>query len=294
MDRGSIILLSFAALILGYQTIKGWRLGLVRQIVRFGALAAGYAAALLGSGFVVPFLHTLGYPDFILHCIGGAGLGLFVYLFICFIGGVLFKRTAHQEMGIVWFFFGATGALMGLAFGLVILLFFADAIRFLGGIVEAKAPTAHSAAATTPAKPRRGPSGSAAAVKPNLPASTEANALLVELKTSLENHLPGEILQAIDPVPKKTYAIANKVGRTLSDPDATARFLNVPGAMELAARPEIQALRNDPEILRLVQTRQYPLLLKNEKILRAANDPQTAALLGKFDLEKALDHALKK
>ncbi|MEI6560504.1 MAG: CvpA family protein [Verrucomicrobiota bacterium] len=287
MDRGSLILLSFTAVILGYQAIKGWRLGLVRQIVRFGALAAAYATGLFAGGFAVPFLRPLGYPDFILSCIGGVGLGLLAYLFICLVGGILFKRTAHQDMGLVWFFYGVTGALMGIAFGLVLLLLCADAIRFLGGIVEAKpAPTAMVS------KPRHATPGTTAQ-KPGIFPSAPVLALVAELKTSLEHNLPGEILQAIDPVPKKSYAIANKMGRILSDPNAVTRFLSFPGAMELATRPEIQALRDDPEILRIVQQGQILQLLKNEKIIRVANDPQIAALLKKFDLEKALDHALK-
>jgi len=288
MDRGSLILLSFTAVILGYQAIKGWRLGLVRQIVRFGALAAAYATGLFAGGYAVPFLRPLGYPDFVLNCIGGAGLGLLAYLFICLVGGILFKRTAHQDMGLVWFFYGVTGALMGIAFGLVLLLLCADAIRFLGGMVEVKPdPTAMVS------KPRHATPG-AAAVKPGISPSTPVLALVAELKTSLEHNLPGEILQAIDPIPKKSYAIANKMGRTLSDPEATARFLSFPGAMELATRPEIQALRDDPEILRVVREGHLLQLLKNEKIVQAANDPQIAALLKKFDLEKALDHALRK
>ena len=72
MDRTQMILLGFATLVVGYQAIKGWRLGLVRQIVRFGALAAAYVAGYFWSSITVPFLRPLGYPDFILHAIGGA------------------------------------------------------------------------------------------------------------------------------------------------------------------------------------------------------------------------------
>ena len=284
MDRGLAIFLSCAALIIGYQALKGWRLGFVRQIVRFGALAAAYATALFASGFTVPFLRPLGYPDPLLHCIGGAALGLLAYLVVCFIGGVLFKRTAHQEMGLVWFFYGATGALMGVAFGLVLVLFFADAVRFLGGIAEAQTALA--------AKPAKRDHVAAIAKKPKR--SSPVPGWLIEVKTALESHAIGEILQTLDPVPKKTYAVAGKMGRTLSDPEATARFFNYPGALELVEQPEIQALRNDPEIVRALRDGQYLSLLKNPKVVKAANSPQIAALLQKFDLEKALDYALKK
>ena len=290
MDRTQMILLGFATLVVGYQAIKGWRLGLVRQIVRFGALAAAYVAGYFWSSITVPFLRPLGYPDFILHAIGGAGLGLLAFLLICFVGGVLFKRTAHQDMGVVWFFYGATGALMGVVFGLLVVLFFADAIRLLGGIAEAQARFAtvsakqeNTAAAAT--------KKSTTAKKRNL--DSPVPALLIEAKESLDKSLPGEILQTIDPIPKKTYAIADKMGRVLADPEAAVRFLSFPGARELAEQPEILALRDDPKILKTLQSGHYMQLLKNEKIVKVANDPKIAAMIQKFDLEKALDQAVK-
>lgn len=289
MNRGLILFLSFAVLILAYQAIKGWRLGLVRQIVRFGALAAACAAAYFWGGLTVPFLRPLGYPDFFLRCIGGAGLGLLVFLAICFIGGVLFKRTAHQDMGLVWFFYGATGALIGIAFGLVLVLFLADAVRFLGGIAEAQAAVAAAPAQHAPAA-----AGSKKSKKPKPRPGSPVLDLLVEMKTGLESHWSGEILQTLDPLPKKTYAIAGKIGRTLADRDAMARFFNYPGAAELVQQPEIQALRDDPEILRAARDGRPMELLRNPKIIKAANSRLVAAILQKIDLEKALDYALKK
>ncbi|MCX6967024.1 MAG: hypothetical protein NTZ46_04470 [Verrucomicrobia bacterium] len=285
MDRGLSIFLGFAALVIGYQAIKGWRLGFVRQIVRFGALAAAYATALFASGFAVPFLKPLGYPDPVLYCIGGFGIGLLAYLAVSFLGGVLFKRTAHQNMGLVWFFYGVTGALMGIAFGLVVVLVVADAVRFLGGIAEAR-----TALKPPVAKQGRAATTGAKKAKPENPIPD----LLVEVKKGMEGNLIGEVLQTVDPVPKKFYGIAGKLGRAVSSPEAAGRFFSYPGAMDLAAQPEIQALRNDPEIVRALRDGQYMALLKNPKILKAANSPETAALLKKFDLEKALDYALKK
>jgi hypothetical protein len=216
----------------------------------------------------IPFLRPLGYPDFMLYSLGGAGLGLVVYLFVCLVGGILFKRTAHQDVGLVWFFYGTTGALMGIAFGLVLVLVASDVVRFLGGIAEA---------------------GTAKSKTQGM-----LNTELTELKRSIESGMAGEVLKTIDPVPKKAYAMAGKIGRTASDPEAAERFLSYPGARELAARPEIEALRNDPEILATIRDGHYLLLFKNEKIVKAANDPKTAALLRGFDLEKALDYALTK
>jgi uncharacterized membrane protein required for colicin V production len=274
MDRGQILFLSFAALIIVYQMIKGWRLGLVRQLVRFGALAAAYTVAYLGSRATVPFLRPLGYPDFILQCFGGAILGLLTFVAICVVGGILFKRTAHQDVGLVWFLYGATGALLGIAFGLVLTLAAADFIRLTGSLAEP--PRNNASAHASPASKGESP----------------LVAGLAEMKKSIESGVPGEVLQTLDPVPKKVYVVTSKIGRMASDTEAAERFLSYPGARELAERPEIVALRDDPEILRALRDHQYLLLLKNEKIVKAANDPKIAALLKRFDLEKALDYAL--
>ena len=269
MDRGQIIFLGFAGLIIFYQMIKGWRLGFVRQLVRFGALLAAYLTAFWGASATVPFLRPLlGYPDFVLTAIGGSALGLTVYLLLCGIGGVLFKRTAHQDLGVVWFFYGISGALLGAAFGLLLTLVAADGVRLLGTLAE--------------------PGSAKTKTQPMVTAG------LVELKRSLESGMPGEVLKTIDPVPKKTYVIVGKIGRTVSNLEAAERFLNYPGARELAERPEIQALRSDPEILAAIRDGHYLELIKNRKIVAAANDPKTAALIKKFEFEKALDYALSK
>jgi hypothetical protein len=291
MDRGQIIFLSFAALLLLIQTIKGWRLGLVRQIVRFGALAAAYMSAFLFGSAAVPFLRPLGYPDFILQGLGGMAIALAVFLFISLVGGILFKRTAHQNLGLVWFFYGITGAALGLAFGLVLVFLAADAVRLLGGMAEAR----FAAAATT------------ATLKPpiihpiNTPKSTGPATdgpvwlrELVGIKKYLEKGMAGEILQTVDPVPKKAYVVTAQIGRMVAAPQSVERFLSYPGAQELTILPEITALRQDPEILRALRDGNYLSLLKNPKLVAVANDPKIAAKFKRFEVEKALAYALAK
>lgn len=286
MDHGQIIFLSFAALLLLIQTVKGWRLGFVRQLVRFGALAAAYVSAFLFGGMAVPFLRPLGYPDFILQGLGGAGVALGVYLFISLIGGILFKRTAHQDVGLVWFFYGVTGAALGFAFGLVLLFFAADAVRLLGSMAEAKV-AAPAVAAPKPSIFRPMPS---AAPK----SDTTWVGGLVDIKRYLEKGVTGEILQTLDPLPKKVYVMSAQIGRMVSDPQAIERFLSYPGAQELTTLPEITALRQDPAILSALRDRQYVSLLKNPKLVAIANDPKIAAKFKHFDVEKALTYALAK
>jgi len=285
MDHGQIIFLSVAALLLLIQTVKGWRLGFVRQLVRFGALAASYVSAFLFGGLAVPFLRPLGYPDFILQGLGGAGIALGVYLFISVIGGILFKRTAHQDVGLVWFFYGITGAALGFAFGLVLVLFAADVVRFMGGMAEAKLAAVAPAPTPKPSifhsMPTKKPEGSFMSG-------------LVDTKQYLEKGVTGEILKTIDPVPKKVYVISAQIGRMAADPQSVERFLDYPGAQELTTLPEITALRQDPDILNALRDRNYLQLLKNPKLVALTNDPKVAAKFKHFDVEKALAYALSK
>jgi hypothetical protein len=53
-------------------------------------------------------------------------------------------------------------------------------------------------------------------------------------------------------------------------------------------------LRDDPEIIELIQRQRYLQLLQNPKLIEAMNDPALAAQVRSFDFQKALDYALKK
>jgi len=256
MDPALFPLLAFAAVILIYQIIKGWRLGFVRQSVRFGAMAAAYLAAVWISPMAVPFLRPLGYPDCILRLMGGVGIVLAVYFFLWLLGALLFKRTSHQSVALAWFLYGALGALMGAAFGLIIVLFATSAIRLIG---------------------------SAAPVAP-----------VATWKNALESGMPGIVLRSIDPVPNRAYVLAEKLGQTTRDPAALERFLRFSGADQLAVLPEMEALRHDPEVLAAARDGRWQDFLKNETVVRAANSPAVAAHLRNLDLEKALDKALAK
>ena len=50
------IFVSFAAILLLFQIVRGWQLGLPRQLVRVGALIAAYSTALFGGALLVPWL----------------------------------------------------------------------------------------------------------------------------------------------------------------------------------------------------------------------------------------------
>jgi hypothetical protein len=61
----------------------------------------------------------------------------------------------------------------------------------------------------------------------------------------------------------------------------------------LLDHPKILALRADPEITRMLQEGRLWALLQDDRLIEAANDPDLARQLKRFDLRAALDHAAK-
>lgn len=275
MDRPQLILFWIAAIFVIYQALMGWRLGLVRQLLKIGSLAAAYFGAILFADLSLPMLRLSGYPDIVLRPIGAVLIGILCYFIVAFAGRVLFKKTTDQSVGAVWFVYGISGSLLGVLFGLFFVALLAIVFRFMGtyasGVVE----------------PHQ---GSTFAESPTSRKATVAS--LVQIRESLESGVTGSVLRTIDPVPDAAYRLAIKIGRVSANPAAITRFLTHPDAARLAARPEIASLRDDPAIARALHERHYLSLLAHPSVIKAARSPKITEIIRGFDLEAALDHAM--
>ena len=101
------IFVSFALILIAFEIVRGWRLGVVRQVVRLLALFCAYAAALFGGRLLLPLLRPLlRVPDLLLSLVAGAILALVVYALINALGAILFKRTGQQDAGTVRLLYG--------------------------------------------------------------------------------------------------------------------------------------------------------------------------------------------
>lgn len=274
MNHGStgwqIVFVSFALIVIAFEIVRGWRLGLARQLVRLLALVAAYGSALFAGRTLLPLLRRFFHaPDLVISVVAGAFLALLVYFLINAVGALLFKRTAQQRAGLVRLFYGVSGGLLGIFFGLFSIWLVVVGIRSLGAIAGAKKQ----------AEPALAPSGLDS---------------LAQLKHSIERGPLGSAVNAVDLVPAQTYQTLGKLGTVVSDPRSAERFLSCPGAQELTENPRIVALRNDPEIMKLIEEGRYLELLQNPKLIEALNDPALAAEVRRFDFQKALDYALKK
>jgi len=287
--------ISFGCVIILLEVLRGWRRGIARQLARLGALIAAYFAAYFGGSFLVPLGRPfLPFPDAVLSMIVGAVLALCVYAAINGAGAVLFKRTSQHGSTAVRLFYGVTGAALGLFFGGFLVWLVIVAVRSLGAVADAQvrqkvaAPLASSSdRALYPMDLRRGLRDEAAEPGPLLHS-------LARMKNSLELGSLGSAVKKADVVPTKAYDTLGRVGKVFSDPETAQRFLSFPGARELGENPRIVALRNDPEIADLIAQGRFLDLLQNEKIRAAANDPAVRERVKRFDLQGALDYALKR
>jgi uncharacterized membrane protein required for colicin V production len=289
-----VVFLSFAVVLILFEVVRGWRLGLLRQLIRLVALVAAYAAALFGGKLLVPLARPLlKMPDFVLSALGGAALGFIAYGTLSGVGAVLFKRTGEQDSRVVQLIYGISGAIMGLFFGVFALWLIVVSVRGVGAVADAqvrnRSATVH---ATTDA------TSHALEVRRRFLGDGNEQAApfavsLARLKNSLELGRLGNAIKETDPVSQKSYDTLTKVTAVFSDPERARRFLSVPGAREISEDPKIVALRDDQEIAEMIAQRRFLDLLRNQRIIDAANDSALANRIKKFDLQRALEYALE-
>ena len=277
------VFLSFAIVLILFEIVRGWRLGIMRQLMRVAAVAAGYAAAYFGGDLLVPLLRSsLKMPDMVISALGGAILAVAAYGIIASLGTILFKRTAQQSSGMVRLVYGLSGALLGVCFGAFFVWLVLVGIRSAGSIADAQVQ-----ARSRIERSRSSPAGA------NLDVDS-ITTFLARLKSSVEMGAVGNVVRKTDVMPTGVYQTLSDTGTVLSDPETARKFLSAPGLRELSEHPKIVALRNDPEIAEMIAQGRLWELMRDPRVLDAMNDPALVERARQFDLKKALEHAGKK
>lgn len=268
---------------------QGWRMGIARQMVNVLALVIAYSVGYNGSETFGPLLHQyIDLPERVLAVVGSALVGYVIYVVLSMAGMLIFKKTSQQNEGLLRLGYGVSGAMVGAAYGLFLVWIAILAIRLLGTVAESRIAIAKSArAAAERAAPTPTP-----APAPSAPSAVMFG--LAHLKQALEQGPAGAVVKQVDPIPGSLYGMLRKLGVMASDDQSVARFLTYPGVKPLLEHPKIAALQNDPEIVEDIQRKDYLGLLQNKKVLSVANDAEIAELMRKFELEKALDYAIRK
>ena len=276
------IFVSFALVLILLEIVRGWRLGIMRQLMRVAAVIAGYAAAYFGGALFVPLLRSsLRMPDLVISAIAGAILAVAAYGIIASLGTILFKRTAQQSAGPVRWVYGLSGAVVGLCFGAFFIWLLLVGIRSIGSIADAQ-----TQARSKVENSRNSPG-------PNLDVDS-ITTFLARLKSSVEMGAVGGVVKKTDVMPTGIYQTLSETGTILSNPEAARKFLSSPDVRELSEHPKIVALRNDPEITEMITQGRLLELIRDPRVLDAMNDPALAERLKQFDLKKAVDHAATK
>ena len=291
MSSGSPELLQLAlfggaAVLVAVKAWHGWRVGIVRQVLGVVALLVAYLVGYFGGGMVGAALHhVIDLPENVLAVAGAVGLGFVMYCAITLGGSILFKKTAQQSVTIVRLGYGLSGACVGAIYGLFLVWIAILAIRLLGCVAEtqlAVAKNSHLTLGKGPATPTPKPTPPSAVVRG-----------LADMKHSLESGTAGAIVQQVDPIPGTLYGILSKLGQMVSSEHSVNRFLSFPGVQPLLAHPKVAALQTDEKITRDIIQRRYLNLMRNPRIIAAANDPEIGVLMRDFEFEKALDYAIK-
>jgi len=290
-----LVFVSFAAVLILFEIIRGWNRGIARQMARLAALIAAYFAAFFGGTFLVPLARPfVNLPDQVVSILTGAVLALIIYAIINGLGNALFKKTRHYESAAARVLCGLGGAVVGLFFGSFLVWLLVVGVRSLGSIADAQIQQQSTTQSNT-AVPR---TIHAVDIRRRLSGepveeSTGVMTSLARLKNSLELGSMGELVKKTDVVPTHTYDTLGKIGRVVSDPQSAQRFLSFPGAQQLSNHPRIVALRDDPQVAHLIEQGRYLDLLQNQTVIDALNDPTLTDEIRKFDLQRALDYSLQ-
>jgi hypothetical protein len=290
-----LVFVSFALLLILFEVLRGWRLGLARQLARLAALIAAYFAAFFGGKFMVPIVRPFfKMPDALLSILAGAVLALMVYAIINGLGAMWFKRTRQHDSFLVRFLYGSAGAVLGFFFGAFLIWLLVVGVRSVGAVADARVRGQKDDVATFP----QSRSLHVIDVRPR-PLSEPIEELpplltsLARLRNSLEMGVIGDAVKKTDIVPAKTYKALGKAGLVVASPKTAERFLSYPGARNLTEHPKIAALRNDPEISQIIAQGRLLELFRNEKIRAVLNDRSIIEQIKNFDLQRALDYALE-
>jgi len=263
------VLLYGAAVFMLWEIYAGWRRGLIRGGLHFGAfVASGFLGMLVGQSVAAVLGVVLPGVALLAGFLTGSVVALLALAVCLLLGAILFKRTSHQPPGLVRWIFGAGGAFFGLLTGLFILWGGVSLIRASGAVAK---------------------SGMAGRNSQSAPAMAIT---LATLKDSLEMGPVGDMVESIDVLPSEAYGHITRLGQLTKDPDAMMRFIDYPGVQEIIGHPRVQAILQDPVVVQSAENKNFIVLLQNRSVLNAATDLSLQKLVMELDLEKALDYAM--
>jgi len=253
----------------------GWRRGLVREAASLLGIILGAYLGFWAGPILAPAIPAFGFPAFLKPVLGGVVLGILAWSGVMIFSSIIFRKTEEQDFGLIRFFYGVSGAGLGLISAVTMLCLGAWGVRCFGSFAEGLQPT-----------PYKGHHGK----PPQTPDSESAP--LVSLKKALENSPVGDLLNKLDPLPPNFYPRLQKVAQLLTNPKAKERFMADPIVAPLSKNSKLLALQSDPALLDSLQSGDLWSIIRNPKVLAAASDAQLLTALRASELDRALERAL--
>lgn len=251
-----------AALFMLWEIYGGWRRGLIRSALHFGAfIGSGIIGLLVGKtiaagvGVVMPGMALVS------GLVAGTTSALAILGLCLFLGAFLFKRTSQQPPGLMRWMFGIGGAFFGFLTGLFLLWGAITLVRTSGTLADANT-------------------------------ASPLSAPLSKIKSALEQGPMGGLVESVDIMPTDAYANIARLGTLSKNPDAMMRFLDYPGVQEVVSHPKVRELIQNRELIQAAERKDYLTLLQNRALREAAGDPELQRLVMDIDLQKALDYAM--
>jgi hypothetical protein len=259
LTAGSCILVS---------ALRGWGIGSMRQIT--GIIAFGVACYCVSAfaGRMQDFLRP-HLPASILAGVSMVLVWIVSFNLVTVIGRLLFKRTRDYDPGLFQLIYGSGGALIGAAYGLVVVLVLCGAVRIAGRVA---ADQVEMQAAINQSSPK---------VALNL----------VKLKNSLELGPVGPILRALDPIPDRWYRMLDQLSRISLDSGSIQRLSDSPMIRRISQNPRILDLQRDPSVMESMQRGDLLGVFTNPKVIGLLTDPEIRGALNQADIGTALSSA---
>ena len=257
-----------------FEMWRGWRLGLIRGVLRIIILVAAWVAASAAAASTTTALALFFQrPSSLLPTVAAVIVGFAIYLLGAFLSGLLLKRTEHHH-GLLRGILGIGGACCGLLFGLFFLWGGVSLIRTLGLFGEMRLLEArHQGRSIT---------------------NDTLACNLVRLEKSLEMGPTGQFLITTDPLSTTFYDNTRKSMAVMQNPEVLRRFLQAPSAQKILQNDSMMQLLHDPEIQEELRSGSILALMHNQHVEAIFHDSKLMQQLKEFDLTSALNYALKK
>ncbi len=276
MDSLLLGYLIVAALVIGAQTLDGFFQGFARKAFGILAIILGIVAGWFGASLVGGFLEQwIPYPRVVLDPIGGAALGLLVYLAVNFLAYLLFPKASTLPDTGARIRSGIGGALLGALVGFFWMLLITAGIKAAANFAEPIGNTLKDSRA------------------PKAGAISGALDKLIALRDRIQELPTDRLVEAINPVSQDIYQTYEKAIRVAKSPEALEALKNDPQAQAFVQDPAFQDVTSDAEIVRLAKARDIDALLRNPKVKALLDAPRVRELLRRKNIDAALDRALE-